>query len=483
MIIGQAKSVARSQELVFLDADDDLGTIRSKLESTTADEIFVVVARHSPVLRTPLEYRMLARIANELSAELVVVTEDGNRRRMARQEGFRTKRSLRTLRYLLLSPGEEPPAFVIPDWVPIPSLANLASAVAAAAFILAVAAVAYPQMRVSVVPQATRVTKTLDLVLDPDAKAIDVERGVLPGEVLTQRFEVAGALPVPSERTVGKDKARGEILLTSQQPDAQVLPAGTQVMVPGGPKFATDQDVRLVPRLPVRVGITAVAPGTGSNVDPGRISALADPSVASIQVTNQRPTAGGSDRQAKVVTDDDVSKLRDQLTKQARDQAYQQFRIRVGADRSLPEQALKVRADGEQFDQAPGAETEQLTGRLQVTASAIAYQSSALSDLLGKMLAVGVGPSTRPSGDVDVQGTSVVGLDGARVKLRSQASALVVQTINRDEVLQALRGRSAQDAQAYLARMKGLAEAPRVQISPDWAPRAFRIDLTVLPPR
>src|SRR5207253_6432439 len=96
MLFRRRKVLPRSQELVFLDADDDLGTIRSKLESSTAEEIFLVIPRRSSVLRTPLEFRILARIANELSSETVMVTEDGSRRRLANQEGFRTRRGLRT---------------------------------------------------------------------------------------------------------------------------------------------------------------------------------------------------------------------------------------------------------------------------------------------------------------------------------------------------------------------------------------------------
>ena len=39
MFFRRAQVAPRSQELVFLDADDDLGTIRSKLESSSAEEI------------------------------------------------------------------------------------------------------------------------------------------------------------------------------------------------------------------------------------------------------------------------------------------------------------------------------------------------------------------------------------------------------------------------------------------------------------
>ena len=127
MFFRRANVLPRSQELVFLDADDDLGTIRSKLESSSADEIYLVIPRRSSVLRTPLEFRILARIANEMSSETVLVTDDPARRRLANQEGFRTCRGLRTLKHLMVGPDQRPPRFVLPDWFPLPTLMSFFS--------------------------------------------------------------------------------------------------------------------------------------------------------------------------------------------------------------------------------------------------------------------------------------------------------------------------------------------------------------------
>src|SRR3984893_4895484 len=114
MFFRRARIAPRSQELVFLDADDDLGTIRSKLEASSAEEIYLVIPRRSSVMRTPLEFRILARIANEMSWETVLGTADPGGRRLANQEGFRTRRGLRTLKHLMLRPGQRPSRVVLP---------------------------------------------------------------------------------------------------------------------------------------------------------------------------------------------------------------------------------------------------------------------------------------------------------------------------------------------------------------------------------
>src|ERR1700730_1214202 len=120
----RARPISRSEELVFLDSDDDLGTIRSKLEASTADEVYLVVPKRSPILRTPLEFRILARVANEMSSETILVTGDPSRRRLSNQEGFRTRRGLRTLKHLMLRPDQRPPRFVLPDWFPLPTFVS-----------------------------------------------------------------------------------------------------------------------------------------------------------------------------------------------------------------------------------------------------------------------------------------------------------------------------------------------------------------------
>src|SRR5499427_4330754 len=229
MFFRRTQVVPRSQELVFLDADDALGTIRSKLESSSAEEIFLVIPRRSSVLRTPLEFRLLARIANEMSSETILVTDDPSRRRLANQEGFRTRRGLRTLKHLMLGPDQNPPRFVVPDWVPLPTATSFFSLLG----LLIVAGLLvfgfYPQMHVTLVPQTRTVNQSVDVTVDPDAKSPDASSGTLPASVISVPVDVSGSVQIPSDRTIGSDKAHGEAIVTSQRSSTSSLPKGSKV--------------------------------------------------------------------------------------------------------------------------------------------------------------------------------------------------------------------------------------------------------------
>ncbi len=442
MFFRRAKVVPRSQELVFLDADDDLGTIRSKLESSSAEEIYLVIPQRSSVLRTPLEFRMLARIANEMSSETVLVTGDPSRRRLAHQEGFRTRRGLRTLKHLLLAPDQRPPRFVMPDWVPLPNFASFVSVVGLAAVLAAAVLIVYPELRVTLVPQTTPVSRAIDITIDPDVHQADASTATLPGSLLSTTVDVADNVAIPSDRTIGRDKAHGEVVVTSQRDGQFTLPKGTTVRVDGGPKFLTDREQALPPRVPVRISITAVDPGSGGNVGVGDISKFDGPDLDQLDVTNQRPTTGGTDRQAKVITDDDRNALMDKLRKKARDTGFSQLQQRAGSEQTLPEPSLSVEAKASdfKFDQDVGTESDQLTGRLTASVSATGFANRAYNDLVNQVLERSAGSNSTLGAPAQIEVPGVIKVDGHKVTLRAQASGVLESAIDAKGVSDALRG-------------------------------------------
>ena len=68
--------------------------------------------------------------------------------------------------------------------------------------------------------------------------------------MLSVPIDVSGSVQIPSDRTIGSDKAHGEAIITSQRTAASSLPKGSIVRVDGGAKFTTDQDLNLPPRVP-----------------------------------------------------------------------------------------------------------------------------------------------------------------------------------------------------------------------------------------
>lgn len=476
-----------AQEVIFLDLDDDLGTVRAKLESSAADAVFLVIPKRSPILRTPLEFRILARLAHQLSSETIIVTGDGGRRSLARQEGLRTRRSVNSLRHLSRPPGTRSWALPsLPDWVPLPSFAGILLTVLVGGIAAVVAFGVLPVMKIAVSAQVVPQQQEIEIMVDPAVKIVDLSRRVIPGEVIPQRVEVVGSIPASGSKKVGRDKARGEVMFISQNPQAVTIPRGTSLFSNNGVKFVTDQDVQ-VPALSLgttRVGITADAAGPGGNVDARAVVRIEGAGIANVVPRNDRPIAGGTDRDGRVITADDVAKLREQLQNRAREQALAELYARAGGERSLVQQSVRLQPEGEAFEPAVDSEGDQVNGRLTIMARAVVFANTDFNGLVQKtFLAIAGDGFDLPISQLSVGTPEVLGVDDTKVRIKTRSQAGLVRRVNGEDLVERLRWKSPTEARAILSGVEGLAGAPRIDLSPEWAPRAYRVEVTVQAPK
>ena len=487
MAAASATPPSAAQEVIFLDLDDDLGTVRAKLESSAADEVYLVIPRRSPILRTPLEFRILARLTHQLSSETIIVTGDGGRRSLARQEGLRTRRSVRSLSHLSRPPGTRSwglPA--VPDWLPLPSFTGLFLTALIGGLVLVVMFGVLPVMKVTVSPQVVPQQQDLEIIIDPTVKQVDLSRRLVPGEVLQQRVEVVGSLPASGGKKLGRDKARGEIMFISQNPQPVNIPRGTLILTANNIRFATDQDVS-VPALSLgtaRVGVTAVEAGITGNVGARTLVRIEGPGIANITPRNDREMAGGTDRDGKVITADDIAKLKEQLQNRAREQALAELYARAGGDRSLVQQSVRLRPEGEAFDPGAEAEADQVNGRFAVVANAVVFSNADFNGMVQKTFLAMAGPGfDLPISQLGVGTPEVMGVDDQKVRIRTKSTAGLVRQVNAEELTEQLRWKTPAEARQILARSDGLSGAPRIEVSPEWAPRAYRVEVSVLAPK
>ena len=86
-----AAGPALADPLIWLNvtAEDDSATLHSRLERANDARLGLVLAPDARVLRRPLDFRILARLAAELGLDLTVATADVDRQRLAREFGLR----------------------------------------------------------------------------------------------------------------------------------------------------------------------------------------------------------------------------------------------------------------------------------------------------------------------------------------------------------------------------------------------------------
>ncbi|MBX5489944.1 MAG: baseplate J/gp47 family protein [Chloroflexi bacterium] len=480
-----AGSEAGSRAAFVAEAADDLGSLRSKLESTAADRIFLILPGEARVLRTPLEFRVLARVAETLASEIVIVTGDGNRRRYARDAGFPTRRSPRGLLDLLPPQQAERYRFKwyrIWRWFPLVPLVcylllpGLVLATVGAGLAL------IPELRVTLASHVETDSALLDLWVDPRVVQPDVGGRRLPAIPLEHRFAVEASVPTTGRGRRPSGYARGTVIMVNGRDDIVRVPQGLVLVASTGAQFVTQQEVRLAPHSlrGQRVPIQALEPGPGGNVPAMAITRPLDAAPPGLALFNDQPTAGGSEEEYPEVAAGDFETLRAALLDQAGAVSRDYLAELAGDELTLLPESLRVEPVTEAF--APGLRVEaaEVQGRLTARATALAYSNDAFNRLAVMVWEASLPPGYHRVGDPPTfSSPEFLGYQDGAALFRIGVQGRVAPDLDREQLIARLRGRSLDEARAILEAWGGLNGPVAVELWPEWAPRALRVQLHV----
>jgi hypothetical protein len=474
---------AESQDVIVADRDDDLGSLRSKIESTAANEIFLVLPREAVVLRSPLEFRVFARMLQSLASEIVVVSGDGERRRLARMAGFRTRRGLRGLLHLM--PPDQADRFRFRwyrfwRWFPLVPFLTLVSPTLAAIGLAVLVLVILPELRITMEPTTDVDSALLDLRVDPGVRQPDPDGRRLPGTVLSQRFEVEARVPATGVGHRPTGVAQGLVTFVNSRENQIMVPAGLVLVATNGMRFVTDGEVRLPPNTLVglRVGVHALQPGPAGNVPAMAITRLDEAHPPGLGLFNERPTEGGSEEEFPEAAERDFIAVRGELVERIEAAARERLAEVARDEYTVVPDTLRLETEKETF--APGlrAPTDEVTGRVTVQATALAFANAGFNRLAEAAWSASLPKGFRPlAGSTELTVPEYLGLDSGTALYRIGVRGRIARVMDAAALAARLRGATLDEARAALAS-RGGADAPvAVEMWPSWAPRAFRLRL------
>src|SRR5579883_2889554 len=186
-------------------ADDDMATLHARLERAANRRLTLAVAPDARVLQRPLDYRVLRRLAEELSLDVSIATDEPQRRRLAREFGF----------------AVEAPRGRQRTWR---RRARRAASAAAVLALLAVTLVALPHTQVTLDPGATALTRAAMLTVDLRPGAPGVGDGWVASKALTTTFEIQQTVPTTGSQSIGRTPATGYVTFQDLRPYVPPVP-------------------------------------------------------------------------------------------------------------------------------------------------------------------------------------------------------------------------------------------------------------------
>ena len=190
------------ETIIEVDRDDDLTSVRSKLESSSLPRAVIIIPSDAKTLREGLEFRVLRRLQRELGLDVVIVSPAMDRRGLARENGFR--HVFNTLKSYYRSkdfgitridgtpftaPEEFSPSIGVGGW-------GIVIGAILAAVLAAVAYATVPVASVTVYPESQPLTRNVEVLVETGGPSIDLTAQRLSGKVLTQQVQVQGSMNV-----------------------------------------------------------------------------------------------------------------------------------------------------------------------------------------------------------------------------------------------------------------------------------------------
>ncbi len=485
-------------QTVYLDEDDDIVSIRDRLDWVREQRVVLVLPDEGDVLTDYLDLTLLRRYGDDLRLEIGLVTIDSRVSGQAKHLGFpifRTVedsdksrrgwwRSRRRLDYIA-RPVQieredrreiERRKQARPKWRRwMVRYLAIVLYILTLAFLFVAAVYAIPGAVVTFKPELLPIFVTRQIVADPQLETVSFGGSSVPGRVLRSVQEWQAEVDTTGLIEVPDTPSRGSVVFINQIDRPVTIPAGTRVSTSAGQRviFQTMETVKVPegPGASAEVEVVAIEPGLEGNVSKNLVNRIEGSLSLQLQVRNLDSIEGGSVRPELAVSESDLERLKLQVMDQIEALALADMEDQLGDNEFLAADSLRVvHVFHETYSHFPGERTRKLAVDIRAAIEATAVDETQAVELIYDELrsAIATGYELVPD-SLRFRSGNVLGVDTeGRVTFEMIGEGQLAARLGLDEEIERIAGREKGQAQAYLYERLPLRDYPSIQTWPNW---------------
>ena len=495
-------------QILQLEPHDDIISARDKMGWSQTSRILLSWPERGRVLTRRLDLELLLRHSQILGAQLALVTHDPDVRYHAKRLGIhvfknvhqaqntRWKRPNRRKIGRLREPVQARESLAAPrvrsaPFAALSTPARLGFFSIGVFALLSITAVLFPSANISLRPETRIQTITIPVQASAAVERVNLS-GLIPIRTVSVVVEGRDSLVPTGSVDIPGQRAAGEVRFTNLTGREITIPANTVISTPGSSlRFAT----RRTGRVPAGAGetielpVTALAPGSRSNLPAGRINAIEGPLGLSLSVTNPRAIRGGTDHTTLSPSPLDRTRLANQLLTTLQESARLEIQSLLETNDLLltPSPALAETIE-EIYDPAGDQPAERLTLTMRVAFEGRIILGEDLQQLAEAALDANMpaGYSPEPSAIIIEHKNNRTGQGKSGVSWEMTASRVLHAQLAEAQAASAVLGLPPARAAQRLLTGLPLASPPHIDLTPSWWPRLpllpFRINIIVVEP-
>ncbi|MDP4031059.1 MAG: hypothetical protein U1C50_02370 [Patescibacteria group bacterium] len=336
-----------------------------------------------------------------------------------------------------------------------------------------------PKAKVALYLEPQIVNQELALTLDTETTTVAAGETILPARQVEKSVSGTKTVAVTGSKTIG-DPAQGGVTLYNKTTAVKTFTSGTVLLGADQLVFTLDEDTTVASRSAEENsdGVITITPGkadaniTAANIGPesnlGTDSRLTFKQFSEDDYyAKTSGLSGGTAREVKAVTQDDLDNLETDLISELVDKARDELKSSLGDDQMLIEQPEELVLTDKNFSQAEGEAADNLSLTGQLDYQGIVYRQAELDLLLKEAIKTKIPENFVISELTDLELGAVTDMI-----LPITYEAKLLPKLDLNEIKKNLAGRFPDKVEPYLVSLPQFVKAD-IQITPD-LPRALK---------
>ena len=479
--------------IIKLDPNDDIVSVREKMDWSRSPRILLIYPDSFDFLDRNIDLLLLKRHAQDIGAQVAIVSPDLEIQQNARQTGipfFQTaaiaqKTPWRRSRFRRTFFDREKPYPTLPELQALTRpvmpgfwhrrAVRIVTFISGILAVIALALFYIPSATITLPDVKQEQTFTISFWANP-AITSPLPSGGLPVSEIRVVVESQGQAASSGQITVPDQAASGQVMFTNLTNQAVKVPAGTIVLTSDADQlqFEVLQDVTVPGGAnPIAFArVQAVTAGVKGNVQAGAIRAIQGNLGLLLAVDNPNSLQGGQNHVAVSPTAADYAGIRKKLLDGMTQSALQEMKLKLTQDETILPVSVSL-TNVVQEIQDPPAGLPSGNASLTIRAEYKAWyfhlndQNGVEKTILNANLDPGMEevPGTLTIADVDSPS-----LVNGTVRWDVRVSRRVRRLWSNQEITSLAIGKSMADAEQVIAKFVGGSQAPGISISPSWWP-------------
>lgn len=519
---------------IYLEPDEEVTSVIDKIRKTEFKDIILVVPKDASLLQSVVNLKLIKKQAENLSKNLSIITQDKVGRNLADKVGLATAAKVGQEPKIKENNEDEPLApaskaeegpiestdeVVYKKDTKSPELADeelvvseeedselgtgwskkelkekepknlmpkfpkkklLIIGIPVILIILILGYIFLPRAKATIYVRAEKKPISVDISGEKDAK-LDTDKALIPSQTIEATKETSKKYPATGKKNIGT-KATGSVKIINTSPTDNISwTAGTRLYPEGKSDiiFRTGAEVNITPaQTSQTVSVEADQPGDQyngfSNVVFYSVTLGSKPNIYT--ATSMGGMAGGSNKEVTFVTQGDINTAKDNLSKEAFDNAKTEFNKKTETLRVI-EESKKEETLSATSNPAVNSEASEFNLTTKVSIKALAYNMEDVDKIVKAEVERQYGYAKQIVNDgvkkAEVEITSsdlATGKFTATVKTDSYVASKIDQNQIKDE----LKGKSASKATDYIKEIEGIEES-KFQFWPSFIKRFPRL--------